>query len=168
MMETIAILLYWNDEYETSDDTIVKTSFDTSQFDCEISRLTLVLYDNIFELYFTQFMEIKLNNSLNISMVFMCLGGLVPSAMNSSFTESRGSSIVLAVLLSLLNQNDLELENDTNTTNNNNNDQTTGQSDTDISSNTENNNHNQKEKNSEVSQTDNIGICELFGKHIRL
>ena len=186
-----SILLNWNEEHETTGDTTVKTSFDSSQFDCEISCLTLVLYDNISELHFTQFIKIKFNNSFSISMVFMCFGGLVPFAMNSSFTESHGSSIVLAVLLafmfvllSLWNQskilhdadvsdeqieNDLQLENDTNTTNNNNTNQNTGQSD--ICTNNKNNNYNQKEKNNyynELSETDNIGICELFGKHIRL
>ena len=185
-METVAensILLSWNDEHETSGD---KPNFDTS----EISCLTLVSYDNILELYFTQFIEIKFNDSFSISMVFICFDGLVPSAMNRSFTESRGSSIVLAVLLafmfvllSLWNQtkilhdadvsdkqieNDLELENEINTTNNNTTNENIGQSDTDIFTNDENNNYNQQEKNRDVSETDNIGICEIFGNHIRL
>ena len=77
-------------------------SFEISKFDYKISRFTLVFYDKILELYFTQFIEIKLSNLLNISMIFMCFGGLLLSAMNSSFTESRGSSIVLAILLTFM------------------------------------------------------------------
>ena len=119
-------------------------SSEISEFDNEISRFVSIFYDKILELYFSQFIEIKLSLSLNISMIFMCFDGLLLSEMNCSFMELLESSIGLAILVTFIidllsfpmyNQNrmlnlvdildkpiqhELELQNATSSTNDNN------------------------------------------------
>ena len=94
-------------------------SSETSKFDCEISSCILIFYDKVLELYFTQFIEMKSSLSLNISMIFMRFGGLLLSAMNSSFMELLESFFVGAIslifmfaLLSLSTYNQNKMLND--------------------------------------------------------
>lgn len=145
-METVAgesILLHRDEEHESMNltgDTTIIINFEISELEYELSRCTLVFYDKIS----AWCIEIKLSILLNISMIFLGFG-LLLSAMNCSFTESRGTFIVLSIWLTFIfallslsvwNQskmindadilkkqieNELELENESNSTNKTNN-----------------------------------------------
>ena len=123
-------LLKRNDENESID----RTGDTTVTLNYEISHFTLVFYQQILALYLTHFLELKFSILLNISMIFMCFGGLLLFAI----------------------ANELELENKANSTNNNN-----AENACQSSKNENKNDSNKKEKKANIGKCQLFGknIC---------